>query len=203
VPNGTCGKLKLYPKTADSSPSRPEKTAIPGLHPAQNGNFGKLVRLCFNVQTLGFRESKMTIHYLEEVIMSYEERDTYGMYVDNGHKGPGPELMGADTLIGDHVHNLQNEHLGEIKEIMLDMRTGKIAYAVMAGGVLTIGEKLFAVPWEALTLDTVNKRFTLNLDKERIENAPGFDTDHWPNMANQTWASQIHTYYGTTANTSL
>jgi len=63
--------------------------------------------------------------------------------------------------------------------------------------VLTIGEKLFAVPWEALTLDTVNKRFTLNLDKERIENAPGFDADHWPNMANQTWASQIHNYYGT------
>ena len=57
--------------------------------------------------------------------MSYEDRDQYGMYVDNGHKGPGPELMGADTLIGDHVHNLQNEHLGEIKEIMLDMRTGE------------------------------------------------------------------------------
>ena len=136
--------------------------------------------------------------------MSYTERDPYGMYVDNGRKGPGPELMGADTLIGDHVHNLQNEHLGEIKEIMLDMRTGKIAYAVMAhGGVLTIGEKLFAVPWEALTLDTVNKRFTLNLDKERIENAPGFDKDNWPNMANQTWASQIESYYGTTRRSSL
>jgi hypothetical protein len=39
--------------------------------------------------------------------MSYEDRDQYGMYVDNGHKGPGPELMGADTLIGDHVHNLK------------------------------------------------------------------------------------------------
>jgi len=129
--------------------------------------------------------------------MSYEDRDQYGMYVDSGHKGPGPELMGADTLIGDHVHNLKNEHLGEIKEIMLDMRTGKIAYAVMAsGGVLTIGEKLFAIPWEALTLDTVNKRLTLNIDKERIEAAPGFDKDHWPDMANQTWASQVHDYYG-------
>jgi sporulation protein YlmC with PRC-barrel domain len=135
-------------------------------------------------------------------MMSYEDRDQYGMYVDNGHKGPGPELMGADKLIGDHVHNLQNEHLGEIKEIMLDMRTGKIAYAVMAsGGVLTIGEKLFAVPWEALTLDTVNKRFTLNIDKERIEAAPGFDKDDWPDMANQTWASQVHSYYGTGSDT--
>jgi sporulation protein YlmC with PRC-barrel domain len=135
--------------------------------------------------------------------MNYEELDPFGMYVDNGHKGPGPELMGADTLIGNHVHNLKNEHLGEIKEIMLNMRTGQIAYAVMShGGVFTLGEKLFAVPWEAMTLDTINKRFTLNIDKDRIENAPGFDSDHWPNMANQTWASQIHTYYGTNSGRS-
>ena len=128
--------------------------------------------------------------------MTYEQRDTYGMYANNGHKGPGPELMGAGTLIGDNVYNLEDQHIGDIKEIMLDMRTGKIAYAVMSyGGVFTVGEKLFAVPWAALTLDTVNKRFTLNLDKDRIEGAPGFDTDHWPNMADQHWSNQIHTYY--------
>ena len=54
--------------------------------------------------------------------MSYEERDDYGMYKTKHGKGPGPELMGANTLIGDHVHNLQNEHLGVIKEFMVDMR---------------------------------------------------------------------------------
>ena len=130
--------------------------------------------------------------------MSYEQRDAYGMYADKGSKGPGPELMGAETLIGNHVHNLKNEHLGEIKEIMLDMRSGQVAYAVMSsGGVLSIGEKLFAVPWEALTLDTVHKRFTMDVDKSLIENAPGFDTDHWPDMAEQKWAHQIHSYYGT------
>jgi sporulation protein YlmC with PRC-barrel domain len=133
-----------------------------------------------------------------EVEMSYEQRDTYGMYAGKGNKGPGPELMGAETLIGNHVHNLKNEHLGEIKEIMLDMRTGKVAYAVMSsGGVLSIGQKLFAVPWQALTLDTVHKRFTMDVDKTLIENAPGFDTDHWPDMADQKWVSQIHGYYGT------
>jgi hypothetical protein len=47
--------------------------------------------------------------------MSYLKRDTFGMYSNKNHKGPGPELMGADTLIGDHVHNLKDEHLGEIK----------------------------------------------------------------------------------------
>ena len=131
--------------------------------------------------------------------MTYLDRDKYGIYKDSS-AGPGPALMGANTLIGDSVVNGQDESLGDIKEIMLDMRTGKIAYAVMSsGGVLTIGEKLFAVPWEALTLDTANKRFTLDIEKERIDNAPGFDTDHWPDMANQQWSSQIHSYYGTSA----
>jgi sporulation protein YlmC with PRC-barrel domain len=129
--------------------------------------------------------------------MSYE-RDGYGNYVDQGHQGPGPRLMGADTLIGDHIHNMQDEHLGTVKEIMLDMQSGRVAYVVMAsGGVLTIGEKLFAIPWEALALDTANHQLRLNIDKDRIENAPGFDKDRWPDMANQAWQTEVHNYYGT------
>jgi sporulation protein YlmC with PRC-barrel domain len=133
--------------------------------------------------------------------MSYE-RDAAGNYVDQGHQGPGPRLMGADTLIGDHIHNMQNEHLGTVKEIMLDMQTGRISYVVMAsGGVLTIGEKLFAIPWEALALDPANHQLRLNIAKERIEAAPGFDKDHWPDMANDAWATEVHSYYGTGAST--
>ena len=133
--------------------------------------------------------------------MTYEERDTYGMYKETADKGPGPVLMGANTLIGDNVHNLQDEHLGDIKEIMLDMRTGKVAYAVLSfGGVFTLGEKLFAVPWGALKLDTVNKRFVLDVKKDRFENAPGFNSNKWPNMADQTWVNDIRTYYGIEAN---
>ena len=95
------------------------------------------------------------------------------MYAEKNHKGPGPELMGANTLTGDHVHNLKDEHLGEIKEIMIHMRSGKIAYVVMSsGGVLSIGEKLFAVPWQALTLDTANHRMTMNMDKSKVEMRP-------------------------------
>ena len=79
---------------------------------------------------------------------------------------------------------------------MLDMRSGKVAYAVLSfGGVFTIGEKLFAVPWSALKLDTVNKRFVLDVDKDRFENAPGFNSDSWPNMADQSWVNSINTYY--------
>lgn len=138
--------------------------------------------------------------------MNYEERDPYGMYKVNAirasessvREGPGPELMGANTLIGNDVRNQKNEKLGDIKEIMLDVRTGRVSYAVLAfGGFLGLGEKLFAVPWTALALDTTNKCFVLNVDKERLKNAPGFDKDKWPNMADSSWAQSIHEYYGT------
>ena len=129
--------------------------------------------------------------------MSYTDRDRYGMYKPFS-QGPGPTLMGADTLIGDSVVNGQDEDLGDIKEIMLDMRTGQVAYAVLSfGGFLSLGEKLFAVPWQALQLDTVNKRFVLNVDKSKLRNAPGFDPDAWPDMSDVGWSNQIHAFYGT------
>jgi sporulation protein YlmC with PRC-barrel domain len=135
--------------------------------------------------------------------MSYADRDKYGMYKRSGSAGPGPSLMGADTLIGDSVVNGAEEDLGDIKEIMLDMNSGQVAYAVLAfGGFLGMGEKLFAVPWQALHLDTVNHRFVLNVEKERLKTAPGFNKDAWPDMSDVTWANQIHAFYGTDPNRS-
>jgi len=135
--------------------------------------------------------------------MNYETRDTYGMYKTD-HKGPGPRLMGADTLIGNDVYNLENEDLGDIKEIMLDVATGNIEYAVLSfGSFLGMGEKLFAVPWNALKLDTENKRFVLNINEDRLKNAPGFNKDAWPNLADKTLVNDLHSYYGTKPNTYL
>lgn len=130
--------------------------------------------------------------------MSYLDRDRFGIYKNKKSAGPGPALMGADTLIGDSVVNGAEENLGDIKEIMLDMQTGQIAYAVLSfGGVLGMGNKLFAVPWQALQLDTANKRFVLDCAKEKLENAPGFDKDRWPDMASAEFSTQIHDFYGT------
>jgi sporulation protein YlmC with PRC-barrel domain len=130
--------------------------------------------------------------------MSYTDHDKYGMYKNSGSEGPGPALMGADTLIGDNVVNGADENLGEITEIMIDMDSGQVAYAVLSfGGFLGLGEKLFAVPWQALDLDTVNKRFVLNVDKDRLKSAPGFDPDRWPDMSEVGWSNQIHSFYGT------
>lgn len=131
---------------------------------------------------------------------NYVTRDNYGMYANtaNTADGPGPSLMGADTLLGNDVYNNDGEDLGDIKEFMIDMASGKVAYAVLSyGGLMGMGDKLFAVPWAALALDTENKRFTLNTRKDALKDAPGFDKDDWPLMSDQTWANGVHKFYGT------
>jgi sporulation protein YlmC with PRC-barrel domain len=110
---------------------------------------------------------------------------------------PEPRVLAADTLVGDRVVNLQKEDLGKIEHLMIDLGTGRIAYAVLSfGGFLGMGDKLFAIPWSALAVDTVEKRFILNVEKDLLNRAPGFDKDHWPNMADRSWGAKVFTYYG-------
>jgi len=94
--------------------------------------------------------------------------------------------------MGDDVYNHRDEDVGDINEIMLDMRNGKVAYAVLSfGGFLGMGEKLFVSPWNALTLDTVNKRFILNVEKDRLVDTRGFDESTWPDMTDLTRAAGV------------
>lgn len=105
-------------------------------------------------------------------------------------------VLSADSLSGNDVRNPAGEDLGKIEDLMINTETGEVAYAVLSfGGFLGMGDKLFALPWRSLQLDTRNHAFVLDVDKERLENAPGFDKDNWPNMADPTWANQINDYY--------
>ena len=114
--------------------------------------------------------------------------------------GPGPYVMGASTLEGDSAFSSDDEEVGKIKEIMLEVESGRVVYAVMScGGFLGIGDKLLALPWPALTLDTTHKCFVLNVSAEKVRHAPGFDKSHWPAMADIGWATTLHKYYGTRA----
>jgi sporulation protein YlmC with PRC-barrel domain len=106
-------------------------------------------------------------------------------------------VLSASTLSGDRVRNSSGEDLGKVHDIMIDVPTGRVAYAVLSfGGVLGVGNKLFAVPWSAVTLDEDEKEFILDIDKRRLENAPGFDKDNWPDMADPSWRGQVYNYYG-------
>ncbi len=106
-------------------------------------------------------------------------------------------VLSASTLAGDSVRNPAGEDLGNLDQIMIDIPSGKVAYAVLSfGGVLGMGSKLFAVPWSALKVDEDQKCLILDADKKKLENAPGFDKDKWPNMADNSWGSEVSRFYG-------
>jgi sporulation protein YlmC with PRC-barrel domain len=108
-----------------------------------------------------------------------------------------PKVLSSSSICSDHVKNAAGEELGKIQDLMIDVNSGRIAYAVLSfGGFLKMGNKLFAVPWQVLQLDAVNKEFILNVDKRVLENAPGFDKENWPDMADPKFGTNIYRHYG-------
>lgn len=109
----------------------------------------------------------------------------------------GRRVVRASKIQGKSVKNPAGEALGKIEDIMIDTMSGRITYAVLSfGGFLGVGNKLFAIPFEALAINQRDRHFVLDIPKEKLERAPGFDKDDWPDMANQTWGFQVYTYYG-------
>ena len=110
-----------------------------------------------------------------------------------------PRVLSANSIIGNKVVNTEGEQLGNIKDLMVDLDDTQIAYAVLSfGGLLGLGDKLFAIPLDALTIDTHNQSVVLDVDKEVLKNAPGFDKNHWPDNAQYEagWLLDIYEYYG-------
>ena len=106
-------------------------------------------------------------------------------------------LLSVSTLAGDKVSNLAGEDLGKIEDFMLDLESGRIAYAVLSfGGVLGIGDKLFAVPPEALMLDQQKHCFVLDAEKATLKDAPGFEKNSWPDVADPSFSARVYSYYG-------
>lgn len=106
-------------------------------------------------------------------------------------------VLSADTLEGTSVRNQAGEDLGDIKALMIDVGSGQVAYAVLSfGGFLGMGDKLFAVPWQALQLDQQDEQVLLDVPRETLENAPGFDKDNWPDFAESGYGDRVYEHYG-------
>ena len=107
-------------------------------------------------------------------------------------------VVSASRIIGEAVVNRQDENLGKIHELVFDAHDGRLAYAVLSfGGFMGMGNKLFAMPWNAFEFAKTENKLVLNVDKEKLKTAPGFDQDaKWPDFADRTWGSTIYKYYG-------
>lgn len=106
-------------------------------------------------------------------------------------------LISASSLSGKDVQNAKGDNLGNVKEIMLDIENNHIVYYVLSfGGLFGLGDKLFAIPPEAMKLCSESDHFILDIDKERLKEAEGFDKDNWPNMSDPTFRGNLYKHYG-------
>jgi sporulation protein YlmC with PRC-barrel domain len=109
------------------------------------------------------------------------------------------DIIPAKAVIGRAVVNRNYEDLGKVEDLVLDAAAGRIAYAVLSfGGFLGMGDKFFAVPWNAFQFYLPEGPIVLGVDRELLENAPGFDKNNWPNLSDSNWGASIYKHYGLT-----
>ncbi len=107
-----------------------------------------------------------------------------------------PKVVSVSTLAGYRVRTTENDDLGTIEEIMIDPGTGQLAYAVLSlAGALGLGDKLYAIPWTLLRLNTEDRVLMLGCDSAWLRDAPAFQQDDWPDFGDERWEREIHDYY--------
>ena len=111
-----------------------------------------------------------------------------------------PTTLSASTLINEPVRNLQGEKIGKIEDYMIDLDRGCIDYAVLSfGGFLGVGEKLFAIPWHSMRLDTENHEWLLDASEESLKEAPGFDKENWPDFTSSQYRESLAGFWAVNA----
>jgi sporulation protein YlmC with PRC-barrel domain len=106
-------------------------------------------------------------------------------------------ILSSSTITGQTVYNLNDENIGEIKDLMIDPNNEEVVYAVLAfGGFLGMGSKYFAIPLRALQFSDNDDTIRLDINKGKLENAPSFDKDNWPMTADDKFIDTVYTHYG-------
>ena len=118
---------------------------------------------------------------------------------DEGRTVEGDEtfdLIASDKVEGTAVYNRDGERLGTISNFMVGKRDGQVRYAVLSfGGLFGMGEKFYPLPWDTLTYDTDKGGYVVDLDKDKLQNAPSFERGQDPTY-DRDEGEQVYTYYG-------
>jgi hypothetical protein len=117
--------------------------------------------------------------------MPAEERETY-------------DLIGSDKVEGNSVYGTGDEKIGSIERVMINKRSGKVAYAVIGfGGFLGMGNDHFPVPWAQLTYDTQLGGYRTHISKQQLEGAPRYSSESEWNWSDPSQGRRVYDYYGT------
>lgn len=140
------------------------------------------------------RKSIAVLGFLLSMSFPMQAADTL-----NGKHVSAAKTFRASQLMGLNVNNSAGEKLGTVEDIVINLEDGKVAYVALSfGGVLGIGDKLFAVPYRQMKFmhGKDEMHFVLDVSKDKLKTAPGFDKNHWPDFADPHWIQQIDQFYG-------
>lgn len=130
---------------------------------------------------------------------SYETDNTSGV----NHEGPRANTpvkrLTATSLVGDSIENSEGDDLGSVNDLMINLLNGQVEYVVVEfGGVLGVGEKLFAIPFSEFTVNEEREVLILDRSSDYLKNSPGFDKDHWPDTNDHdAYFENVGNYYQT------
>ena len=108
------------------------------------------------------------------------------------------DLISSEKVEGTAVYNREGEKLGTISNFMVGKRNGRVEYAVLSfGGLFGMGERNYPLPWDVLTYDTDKDGYVVDLDKDRLKDAPSYERGSDPSY-DRTYGEQVYRYYGVT-----
>jgi sporulation protein YlmC with PRC-barrel domain len=129
---------------------------------------------------------------------NYEVDNRTGINHEGADANKPVERLTASSIIGDSVESPKGEDLGKIDDLMINLHTGQVEYAVVqSGGLLGVGKKLFAIPFQELQINEDRELFVINRDKDYVKNSPGFDASHWPGTNDHSYLDNVNKYYKT------
>ncbi len=106
-------------------------------------------------------------------------------------------LIASDKVEGTAVYNRKGDHLGSVYNVMIDKVSGQVDYAVLSfGGFLGLGSSYHPLPWKALTFDTRRNGYIVDVDKDRLRDAPSYASDEVPDWDDTRFGRRINEYYG-------
>jgi hypothetical protein len=115
--------------------------------------------------------------------MAVEERETAG-------------LIGSDKVEGTTVYDAKGENMGSIERVMINKRSGQVAYAVLSfGGILGIGSDYYPIPWNSLKYDTTLGGYCLDITEQQLQGAPKYAGDSW-DWEDRERGRKVYEYYG-------
>ena len=123
---------------------------------------------------------------------------TYGTDSDTITRDETSDLISSDKVEGTAVYNRKGEKLGMISNFMVGKRNGRVEYAVLSfGGLFGMGERNYPLPWDVLTYDPDQEGYVVDLDKDRLKEAPSYERGSDPTY-DRTFGEQVYGYYGIT-----